>query len=277
MGGNPVLRHIVREPAQQRAARTRLLRCRISPRDPTGARLCSRLRDALSPEFVEASGSRTEEISYIVAQDKPAGSGEAPGYRVTCSGVVVRELPRCHCRQRARTAATAHRSHYLAATLIEGLFVHAGVVRWRGMAIVIPGRSLTGKITPVLELVRLGAVYYSDEFAVLDDTGRVYPYRRSFVLRDQQTGSSGALRLQWENVLADPLPIGRAAVAPTSREAPGGRAFCATRGPCCLSSKELFWRVRNPRGSCESLHELPPESSLCRECAPRLRKRLRGC
>ena len=213
MGGNPVLRHIVREPAQQEQLALDCYGVEFRLIDPTGARLCSRLRDALPPEFVEASGSRTEEISYIVAQDKPAGSGEAPGYRVTCSGVVVESF-HVATADSALELLLQHIDHTISRRSYQGLFVHAGVVRWRGMAIVIPGRSLTGKTTLVSELVRLGAVYYSDEFAVLDDTGRVYPYRRSFVLRDQQTGSSGALRLQWENVLADPLPIGLVVVAP---------------------------------------------------------------
>jgi hypothetical protein len=47
------------------------------------------------------------------------------------------------------------------ATVAEGLvFVHVGVVGWRNRAIVIPGRSLSGKSTLVLELVGAGADYY---------------------------------------------------------------------------------------------------------------------
>ena len=65
------------------------------------------------------------------------------------------------------------------------LFVHAGVVGWRGLAIVIPGRGSTGKSTLVAELVRRGAVYYSDAFAVLDEAGRVHPYRGAIGLGDE--------------------------------------------------------------------------------------------
>lgn len=56
------------------------------------------------------------------------------------------------------------------------VFVHAGVVGWRGAAIVLPGRSRAGKTTLVEALVRAGADYYSDEFAVLDLHGRVHPF-----------------------------------------------------------------------------------------------------
>lgn len=66
------------------------------------------------------------------------------------------------------------------------VFVHAGVVGWRGRAILIPGRTFTGKSTLVRELVRAGAVYYSDEYAVLDDKGRVYPFARPLALRNEK-------------------------------------------------------------------------------------------
>jgi hypothetical protein len=64
------------------------------------------------------------------------------------------------------------------------LFVHAGVVGWRGRAIVIPGRSMSGKTTLVHALVRAGATYYSDEYAVFDARGRVHPYPKPLSLRE---------------------------------------------------------------------------------------------
>lgn len=65
------------------------------------------------------------------------------------------------------------------------VFVHAGVVGWKGEAIVIPGRSYSGKSTLVAELVRAGASYYSDEYAVLDARGRVYPFAKPLELREE--------------------------------------------------------------------------------------------
>src|SRR5262249_47118930 len=58
------------------------------------------------------------------------------------------------------------------------VFVHAGVVAVAGRAIVVPGRSGTGKTTLVRALVDAGATYYSDEYAVLAPDGRVRPYAR---------------------------------------------------------------------------------------------------
>ncbi len=64
------------------------------------------------------------------------------------------------------------------------VFVHAGVVGWKGKALLVPGRSYTGKSTLVSELVRAGATYYSDEYAVLDARGRVYPFPKPLEMRD---------------------------------------------------------------------------------------------
>lgn len=65
----------------------------------------------------------------------------------------------------------------------DRVFVHAGVVVWQGRAIVIPGASGTGKTTLVAALVRAGATYYSDEYAVLDAAGKVHPYARPLSIR----------------------------------------------------------------------------------------------
>lgn len=72
---------------------------------------------------------------------------------------------------------------YVAERARGRVFVHAGVVGWRGKAILLPGRTLAGKTTLVSELLRLGATYYSDEYAVLDAQGRVHPFPRLLSLR----------------------------------------------------------------------------------------------
>ncbi len=64
------------------------------------------------------------------------------------------------------------------------VFVHAGVVGLRGKAIVIPGRSFSGKTTLTAALVKAGARYYSDEYAVLDRAGRVHHYARPLAVRE---------------------------------------------------------------------------------------------
>lgn len=65
----------------------------------------------------------------------------------------------------------------------QHVFVHAGVVAWRGHGVLLPGYSFAGKSTLVAELVRAGATYYSDEYAVLDREARVHPFPRPLQLR----------------------------------------------------------------------------------------------
>ena len=68
---------------------------------------------------------------------------------------------------------------------VRRVFVHAGVVGWKGRAIIIPAQSNQGKSTLVREFVKLGAVYYSDEFAVIDAAGRIHPYPKLISIREK--------------------------------------------------------------------------------------------
>lgn len=102
------------------------------------------------------------------------------------------------------------------------VFVHAGVVGFGGEAILIPGASFSGKSTLVEALVRAGARYYSDEFAVLDRRGRVHPFRAPLALRDA-AGRGARLVAAKELDAAGrwaPLPVG---VVALSRYLPGAR------------------------------------------------------
>src|SRR5215213_8179122 len=57
---------------------------------------------------------------------------------------------------------------WIAVQAPNSIFVHAGAVAHNGGAIIVPGESFSGKTTLVAELVRRGAIYLSDEFAVID-------------------------------------------------------------------------------------------------------------
>ena len=47
----------------------------------------------------------------------------------------------------------------------------------------IPASSFQGKTTLVKELIKLGAKYYSDEYAVLDENGLVHPFPKTLSVR----------------------------------------------------------------------------------------------
>jgi hypothetical protein len=99
---------------------------------------------------------------------------------------------------------------YVASQAPKRVFIHAGVVGWKGKAILIPGRSFTGKSTLVRALIEAGATYYSDEYAVLDHKGRVHPYPCPLKIRDE----TGRARLQWSvdqlgaTIGRKPIPVG---------------------------------------------------------------------
>ncbi|HEX4110715.1 MAG TPA: hypothetical protein VHX88_21480 [Solirubrobacteraceae bacterium] len=85
--------------------------------------------------------------------------------------------------------------HELALHAPAHIFIHAGVVAADGAAIVLPGSSGSGKTTLVAELVRAGAGYCSDEFAVVDGHGRLQPYPKPLSIRGERA------------VLGAPVPV----------------------------------------------------------------------
>jgi hypothetical protein len=62
--------------------------------------------------------------------------------------------------------------------------VHAGAVLLGEQALLLPGITHAGKSSLVAELLRRGATYFSDEYALIDSAGRVHPYPRPLLLRN---------------------------------------------------------------------------------------------
>ena len=80
---------------------------------------------------------------------------------------------------------------YISIHAPELVFVRGATVGYGGRAIVLVGESFSGVTTLVGALVRAGADFYSDEFAVLDLEGRALPYRASPPPGVGQDGSAG--------------------------------------------------------------------------------------
>lgn len=135
------------------------------------------------PNWKKACSTRVDWL-YSLEIAKPTRSGRRPFHSLYSN---AERLMRS--RELDHLVDTFERDMQLtlAQTAPRKVFVHAGVVGWRGRAIVIPGRTYTGKSTLVRELVRAGATYYSDEYAVLDDEGRVHPFARPLALRDERS------------------------------------------------------------------------------------------
>jgi hypothetical protein len=72
----------------------------------------------------------------------------------------------------------------------DRIFIHGGAVVVGTSAVVLPGRSFAGKTTLVSALVRRGALYLSDEYALLDEHGHVHPYARPLSVRRGTGGTT---------------------------------------------------------------------------------------
>ena len=96
------------------------------------------------------------------------------------------------------------------------VFLHAGVVGWKGRAIVIPATSFSGKTTLVAELVKKGALYYSDEYAVLDADGNVEPFPKWLSLRGLTDGlmqNDCSVESLGGTAGTEPMPVGMVLIA----------------------------------------------------------------
>jgi hypothetical protein len=65
----------------------------------------------------------------------------------------------------------------------QGVFIHAGAVAWKDKGIIIPANSYDGKTTLTAEFARLGATYFSDEYAIINHEGKLLPYPKTLSIR----------------------------------------------------------------------------------------------
>jgi len=162
------------------------------------------------------------------------------------------------------------------------LFVHAGVVSWRGRAIVIPGLSSSGKTTLVEALVRAGGTYYSDEYAVFDTSGRVYPYAKPLSIkgkldeRPKKCVVEGLDRLGFK-----PLPVGLVVVTeykPNARWRPRvlspGKALLALLDNTVLARVRSKFALKTLQRAVSSAIALKGKRGEAQNVVPSLLKRL---
>jgi hypothetical protein len=116
----------------------------------------------------------------------------------------------------------------------RSVFIHAGCVGVDGRAIVLPGRSMSGKSSLTAALVRAGADYYSDEYAVLDARGLVRPYARTLAMRPYDGSPAGRVAVGEIGGRAGHGPAEVAVVAVLRFDAAGWHTEPLTRGQAML-------------------------------------------
>lgn len=210
----------------------------------------------LPPGWKPSASPVVERLYSIIA----GGAGRKPGVRLF-------NLVYANAGRIARTpeliqaidAFEADLQLYVAEMSPNRVFIHSGVVGWRGQAILIPGRSFSGKTTLTAELVKAGAVYYSDEYAVLDAKGRVHHYARPLSIR-QNGGLEKPKKYQVETLGgrrgAKPLPV---ALVVVSTYKPGAtwrpRELSAGEGALALMANAVGVR-RGPKNTLTALQQV---------------------
>ena len=165
----------------------------------------SDLRPLLPPR---ARPITTEEYDtvYSVEKTPSQSSSDRTEYQLTRDDMGIGSFPSLSAAC-GELESDMHFQVALAAR--DFLFVHAGVVQSKGQAVVVPGRTETGKSSLVMALVNAGGEYFSDEYAVLDRDGRVHTYPKP--LSERREG--GPPRLHTAKALggredAPAVPIG---------------------------------------------------------------------
>jgi hypothetical protein len=192
---------------------------RLFPHLPPGWRPCASAEvDQIFSVWLSRSGRRGRVVGRVYAGGQRRAVAEDLGEAFSVLESEIRQSVAAAARGRT--------------------FVHAGVVGWRGRAILVPGRSRSGKTTLVAELVKAGAVYYSDEFAVLDAHGRVHPFAKSLSIREGGCALHEVVRRRHAEELGGscgerPLPVGLVVLA-SYRPGADWRPETLTRGQAIL-------------------------------------------
>jgi len=140
----------------------------------SGTELIPRLSSVFPPGSIQTDFAN---LDFVYSLD------EEPGRKSYTAYFKSRALIRRATLSAALDSIASDVQHTVATYSRGNLFLHAGVIGWRGRAVLFPGRTCTGKSTLVHALIRAGAIYFSDEFALVDASGNVHPFARPLSLR----------------------------------------------------------------------------------------------
>ncbi len=182
-----------------------------------------------SPELLEEFRSLIR--STMIGRLKPINSGETTADLEFKFAIDEDNYFFCYENGKLRSEPTSYIGNlnfyesYLRIKIAEyapnDVFVHAGVAAWDDQAIVIPGSSYSGKSTLVAELVKFGAEYFSDEYAIFDSEGFVHPFPRPLQIRENGRFDQKQVSVEeLGGIAADrKLPVGLIAITKYERDA----------------------------------------------------------
>lgn len=176
-----------------------------------GVRISVTLDDAVTLETAAAflpplrtplSRGRVQRAFHLSSTTQPDGKRV---FSLDCAG---RSLSASMNLRRVLRALEWEVNLFLAERARDRIFIHAGVVEWKGRALVVPGRSFSGKSTLVAQLVRAGCAYLSDEFAILDSRATCHAYPRRLSLRVPGGVDTPTAEDLGGTTRFEPLPVG---------------------------------------------------------------------
>lgn len=219
----------------------------------------SRMQESLPPGWKPSASMIVDRLYSL----KVAGKSARPGHRPynLLYGDLMRVSRSFDLEEVFRNFETDLHMH-IAEFSNRRVFVHAGVVGWQGRAILLPGRSFTGKTTLVAELIQAGATYYSDEYALLDERGRVHPFARPLGLRNENGARKFSAEELGGKVGAKPLPVGLVALTTYKSGARWRpRTLSAGRGALALVDNTVSMR-RQPEKALAAIQEAVSRSTI---------------
>jgi hypothetical protein len=225
--------------------------------------MLGRLRELLPPGWTPSRVRKVRRVYSLVVGGR---GGRTGARRPHILHMNARRLVRSRDMEQILPIFESDLQLYVAERARRRIFVHAGVVGWNGAALLVPGRTQVGKSTLVAELLRRGATYYSDEYAVLDARGRVHPFPKPLSLRRPR--GHDARRVTAEELGAEtgerPLPIRLIAFAEYRKGARWRpRTLSAGRSVLALLENTVPAR-RRPRSSMAALQAALTEARVVR-------------
>jgi hypothetical protein len=213
-----------------------------------------RVLSCLPPGWKPSLSNNVERVYSVIA-------GQRRINRIYCDGTEIaksRDLPRM------LDALESELQLFVAEYAPRRVFIHAGVVGWRGKAIIIPGRSYSGKTTLVKTFVEAGATYYSDEYAVLDSKGLVHPYPRALGVRETDAFDQTKITIESMGRVAGrkPLPVGMVIVSQFKKNGKWRpQRLSAGQGTLALLANAVAVR-REPEMTLSALQQIVPYAEI---------------
>ena len=153
----------------------------------------------------------------------------------------------------------------------DKIFLHAGAVAWKGKALIFPASSFSGKTSLAAALIKRGALYYSDEYAVLNREGLVEPFAKTLSVRGVKDGFAQVERRAETfggAAGSEPIPVGLVLLCKFDKREKKRRAFAPEILSAGAGALEILAHAvaarRNPKFVLEILNKISTRAIIAK-------------